>query len=68
MQFGRRDFVKVAAGGPMPSMSAARCWRAARVTDMRIAGNTRRGNSDMDGDLDNLNWTMARQVGELRVA
>lgn len=36
------------------------CWAAFT--------NTRRGNSNMDGDLDNLNWTMARQVGEWRVA
>uniref|UniRef100_A0A7Z0QHH6 Beta-lactamase family protein n=1 Tax=Bradyrhizobium barranii subsp. barranii TaxID=2823807 RepID=A0A7Z0QHH6_9BRAD len=36
------------------------CWAAFT--------NTRRGNSNMDGDLDNLNWSMARQVGEWRVA
>ncbi|UPK39565.1 beta-lactamase family protein [Bradyrhizobium sp. 186] len=36
------------------------CWAAFT--------NTRRANTKMDGDLDELNWTMARQVGEWRVA
>ncbi|MET4272072.1 MULTISPECIES: serine hydrolase domain-containing protein [unclassified Bradyrhizobium] len=36
------------------------CWAAFT--------NTRRGNSSMDGDLDKLNWSMARQVAEWRVA
>jgi CubicO group peptidase (beta-lactamase class C family) len=36
------------------------CWAAFT--------NTRRENSSMDGDLDDLNWAMARQVGEWRVA
>jgi CubicO group peptidase (beta-lactamase class C family) len=36
------------------------CWAAFT--------NTRRGNSAMDGDLDNLNWSMARQVTEWQVA
>jgi CubicO group peptidase (beta-lactamase class C family) len=36
------------------------CWAAFT--------NTRRPNTKMDDDLDELNWTMARQVGEWRVA
>ncbi|MBC9879179.1 beta-lactamase family protein [Bradyrhizobium sp. INPA01-394B] len=36
------------------------CWAAFT--------NTRRQNTNMDNDLDTLNWTMARQVGEWRVA
>jgi CubicO group peptidase (beta-lactamase class C family) len=36
------------------------CWAAFT--------NTRRSNSNMDADLDELNWTMARQVGDWRVA
>lgn len=36
------------------------CWAACT--------NTRRSNSNLDDDLDELNWTMARQVGEWRVA
>ena len=45
---------------PIPYTRTSLCWAAFT--------NTRRGNSDMDGDLDNLNWNMARQVGEWRVA
>jgi CubicO group peptidase (beta-lactamase class C family) len=36
------------------------CWAAFT--------NTRRPNTSMDSELDQLNWTMARQVGEWRVA
>ncbi|GGI22686.1 serine hydrolase domain-containing protein [Bradyrhizobium guangdongense] len=36
------------------------CWSAFT--------NTRRQNTSMDSELDQLNWTMARQVGEWRVA
>ncbi|HEX9214616.1 MAG TPA: serine hydrolase domain-containing protein [Bradyrhizobium sp.] len=36
------------------------CWAAFT--------NTRRANTKMDDDLDELNWSMARQVGEWRVA
>jgi hypothetical protein len=82
MELARRDFVRLADyakgfcvnrsdnwwhNGSLPGTStiAVRahggfCWAAFT--------NTRRRNSNMDGDLDELNWNMAREVAEWRVA